>query len=233
MTTARKIFIMALSLLITGTFSATAQEQPDLRMVNETVDFGCVGVDFMIFGDYQMVNYGTDTIRIDTVTGHCDCTDVRFRDSLVAPGDTASFRIIFNTANFYGLVEKDVRIHSSDAKSPKLYGYYRAIIGQWAMSIEPDPVSVFFLPTKKTKISRLINHSLDEIKVANIEILDDFFRIEKLKDEASKGEAIELELIPNPDLAATTHRTNFTVTLDLPEDLPHVRVTIPVKIVRY
>jgi hypothetical protein len=216
-----------------GATSARPDDLPDLRLVQERFDFGCVGVDFKIYHKYSMVNYGSETIRIDTVTAHCDCTTVRFLDSLVAPGDTASFRIIFSTANFYGPMEKDVRIHSSDPKSEKLYAYYSANVGQWLMSIQPDPVSVFFLPGNKTKISRLVNHALDEISLADIELLDDYFQMRVVEDEASKGEAIEIELTPNPDLAPSTYRTNFTVTLNLPDDLPQLRITIPATVAKY
>ncbi len=218
------------AILVSAAFS---DQPPDLRFTEEFHDFGCVGVDFRIYHDYHLVNYGTDTIRIDTVTAHCDCSEVRFIDSIVPPGDTASFELIFNTANFYGPVQKDVRVHSSDKKSPKVYTYYRANIGQWLLSIEPKPVSIFLLPGQKSKTCRLINHALEEITLAAIEPYDDVLQIRAVKDKASKGESIELEAVPRPNLAATTHLSNFTVTLHVPDDMEPLRITIPVKVVKY
>ena len=116
-------WLLILGIIITLAGSGYASDLPDLRFTQDSVNFGCVAVDFKIYHTYKMVNYGKTTIHIDTVTGHCDCTQVRFSDSVVMPGDTAGFLMIFNTADFYGPVEKDVRVHSSDQKSPKLYTY--------------------------------------------------------------------------------------------------------------
>ncbi|MCX6834271.1 MAG: DUF1573 domain-containing protein, partial [candidate division Zixibacteria bacterium] len=89
---------------------SAADQLPDLRFTEDKYDIGCVGVDFKIYHTIEMVNYGQDTIRIDTMTGHCDCTEVRFRDSVVTPGDTARGLMIFNTADMYGPIEKDIRV---------------------------------------------------------------------------------------------------------------------------
>jgi hypothetical protein len=214
--------------------SVFASDLPDLRFTEEKLDFGCVAVDFEIFHTYKMVNHGKTVIHIDTVTPHCDCTQVRFHDSVVHPGDTAKFLMIFNTADFYGAIEKDVRVHSSDPKSPTMYTYYRADVGQWLYSVQPQPVSIFLLPVKKSKTGTLINHKLDQITVTEI-VLDDesMCEVRLVKAEASKGENIEYEVVANPNLASGEHVTNFTMTIDLHQDMDPMKMTIPVKIVRY
>lgn len=205
----------------------------DLRFTEEQVDFGCVGVDFKIRHIYKLVNHGKETIHIDTVTPHCDCTEVRFRDSVVAPGDTVSFLMIFNTADFYGPVEKDVRVFSSDKKSPRIYTYYRANIAQWLYKVEPQPVSIFMLPGQKSKISKLFNHALDKITLIDHRLVDDFCQVRVIKAEAVKGESIEFEITPNADLISGTHVSNFTARIDLHQDLEPLNITIPIKIVKY
>ena len=227
------IWTLTLGACLFLTMTAFADELPDLRFTDEQVDFGCVGVDFKIFHHYQLVNHGKHTVYIDTVTAHCDCTAVRFSDSVVNPGDTARFLMIFNTADFYGPVEKDIRVHSSDAKSPKAYSYYRANIGQWLYSVQPKPVSIFMLPGQKVKTGSLINHALDRISLTNIYLDDDICEIKILTDEATKGETIEFEVTAAPDLSSGTHLTNFTFTVDLHQNLEPLNITIPVKIVRY
>lgn len=213
--------------------AVAAQEPADLRFTEELVDFGCVGVDFKIYHNFALVNHGKEIIKIDTVTPHCDCTRVRFTDSVVGPGDTAWFRMIFDTKDFYGPMEKDIRVHSSDSKSPKAYSYYRANIGQWLYKVEPKPVSMLLLPSQKTKTGSLLNHALDKITLTNVDIVDDICQVNIVSAEASKGEALEYEVVPNDNLGPGTHATNFTLTIDLHQDLDPLRITIPVKIVNY
>ncbi len=227
-------WLLILGIVTTLAGSSGASDLPNLRFTEDTVNFGCVAVDFEIFHSYKMVNYGKTTITIDTVTAHCDCTRVRFGDSVVGPGDTAKFLMIFNTADFYGPVDKNIRVHSTDRKSPKLYTYYSANIGQWLYSIQPKPVSIFMLPAMKAKKAVLINHKLDEIKVTDL-VLDDesICEVKLLNDDADQGESIEYEVVANPDLRPGEHLTNFTMTIELPEEVEPLNITIPIKIIRY
>ena len=227
-------WLLTLGAIVALGGGASASDLPDLRFTEDSVDFGCVAVDFKIFHTYKMVNHGKTEIHIDTVTPHCDCTQVRFVDSVVKPNDTAEFLMIFNTADFYGPVSKDVRVHSSDKKSPKLYTYYQANIGQWLYSVQPQPVSIFMLPVKDSRTGTLVNHALDRITVTDL-VLDDpsICEVKLLKDDADKGDKIEYEVVAGPGLTSGTHLTNFTMTIDLHEEIDPLKITIPVKIVRY
>lgn len=212
---------------------SAADQLPDLRFTEEKYDIGCVGVDFKIYHTIKMVNYGQDTIRIDTMTGHCDCTEVRFRDSVVTPGDTARGLMIFNTTDMYGPIEKDIRVYSSDKKSHYAYLPYTAIVGQWLHQVEPKPVSVFFLPGQKSRSSSFLNHELEYIMLQDIRLDGDVFDVRTVRSRAGKGESLELEVTPKADLPPGTHITNFTAIIGLPEGSPPLRITIPVKVVKY
>lgn len=227
-------WLLILGIVVTMAGVSGASDLPDLRFTEDTVNFGCVAVDYEIFHSYKMVNHGKTVITIDTVTPHCDCTRVRFVDSVLGAGDTAQFLMIFNTADFYGPVNKNIRVHSNDKKSPKLYTYYSANVGQWLYSIQPKPVSIFMLPVKKAKTGSLINHKLDEIKVTNL-VLDDesICEVKLLNDEADQGESIEYEVVANPDLQSGEHLTNFTMTIEMPGGVEPLNITIPIKIIRY
>ena len=212
---------------------SAADQLPDLRFTGDKFDIGCVGVDFKIYHTIKMVNYGQDTIQIDTMTGHCDCTEVRFRDSVVAPGDTARGLMIFNTADMYGPIEKDIRVYSSDKKSHRAYLSYIANVGQWLYQVEPKPVSVFFLPGQKSRTSTFLNHELESITLQDIRLDGDFVDIRTVRSRAGKGESLELEVTPKATLPPGTHITNFTAIIGLPEGTSPLRITIPVKVVKY
>lgn len=222
----------ALCLLSWNRLSA-ADQLPDLRFTEDRFDIGCVGVDFKIRHTFRLVNHGTNTIHIDTVTAHCDCTEIRFRDSTVAPGDTAKILMIFSTANFYGPIEKDIRVVSTDSKMPAQQIIYSAVVGQWLLRIEPKPVNVFFMPSQKVRTASLLNHALDNISVKDIYLDEPVVDIRVAKQAASKGDSLEFELTPKAELPAGTHLTNYTVTVDLHQNTPPLRITIPVKVVKY
>jgi hypothetical protein len=217
-----------------GICSSDADSVPDLRFTEESFDFGCVGVDFKVFHTFELVNHGRDTINISNLSGHCDCTEVRFRDSTVAPGDTARIRIIFSTADMYGPVDKYIGVHSSDKKAPKQEVHYTANVGQWLFKIEPKPVSVFFLPNQNLKTATLVNHALDRISVQDIYLDSNIVDIKTTRSEADKGENLEFELVPKANIKAGAHLTNYTITVDLHQkDVSPLKITIPVKIVKF
>lgn len=230
----RVAFLAASALCLMSWGSVFAADQlPDLRFTEDRFDIGCVGVDFKIRHTFKLVNHGTNTIHIDTVTAHCDCTEVRFRDSTLAPGDTARILMIFSTANFYGPVEKDVRVVSTDSKMPAQQINYTAVVGQWLLKIEPRPVNVFFMPSQKVRISSLLNHAVDNISLTDIYLDEPVVDINVSKSEASKGDSLVFVLTPKPELPAGTHLTNYTVSVDLHQNTPPLRITIPVKVVKY
>ena len=206
---------------------------PNLRPLEREFHFGSVGIDFKIFHDFKLVNHGSEPIHIDTVDPHCDCTFVRFLDSTVQPNDTATIRMIFNTADFYGPVSKSLIIHSNDKAPQEFKVWYHATIGQWLYKVQPDPVSLFFLPVHKSRTLTLTNHALEFIELDRIELLDDIVTIRPLRSRVDEGEAIEFEVTADPDLGPGEHATNFTAQFRVPEGLEPLRITIPVKIVRY
>jgi len=213
--------------------SFSGQTQSDLRPVETEFRFGCVGVDFKISHDYKFFNAGTQPIRIDTATANCDCSVVRFADTLVAPDDTASVRLIFNTADFYGPVSKSVRVVTGGSPAQEFKVWYHATVGQWMYQVQPDPVSLFFLPVHSKKTASIINHALDFVEVVDVVLLDDVVAVKTVKKKASQKEKIEFEVTPRSDLKPGEYLTNFTVRFKVPDGLEPLAITIPVKVVRY
>jgi hypothetical protein len=58
-------------------------------------------------------NTGKDTLFIGKVDVSCGCTGTRTSRDAIAPGDTASLFISFNSSNFAGPVHKTVTIHTN------------------------------------------------------------------------------------------------------------------------
>jgi len=212
-------------------FAAAAQT--GLYCPDPTHDFGSIGFDFEVFHDYPLINGSDKTIDIVSCVVTCDCSRALVIDSSLAPGDTAWVRLSFSTTDYYGPSRKTVTIETSDPDAPPLELYYTAQIGQWRYGVRPEPVSLFYLPGKKSKTAALMNPELDFIKITNIERFDDRFSVEIKTEKASKGKSVEMLVAPREDLPAGTYLSNFEVTLEVPDGLEPLVVTIPVKIVRY
>ena len=118
----------------------------------QVFDFGHVGIDFKLYHTFMYVNRTDKTVSILDLDVTCDCTTVQLSDSLIQPGDTAKFNMIFETKDYLGPTNKSFRVMTDDPTSPTLEFFYLSIVGQWYNGIKPDPVSLFFLPGKKEQI---------------------------------------------------------------------------------
>jgi hypothetical protein len=196
-------------------------------------DFGCVGIDFDVFHVYSLINQGDVAVHIESVQPSCDCSSVIFTDSTLAPGDTATFRLQFNTKDYYGKMSRHVLVKSNDKRQPELEMYYFATVGQWMYRVKPEPASLFFLPGQTVKTVTLNNSDVDGLTVAEIDVADDFITVEPVTKSADKGGSIQLKVTPRTNLVAGTYKTNFRVSLDVPGAEQRLMISIPVKIVKY
>ncbi|MEW6412414.1 MAG: DUF1573 domain-containing protein [Candidatus Zixiibacteriota bacterium] len=214
-------------------FALSSQAQERLNHDAHVFDFGHVGIDFNVFHDFILVNVLDYPITITKVEVSCDCSTVATSDSTLLPGDTATFMLTFNTRDYYGPTNKSFTVFTDDPKHPKIEYSYSAIAGQWFHNLQPDPISLFFLPGKRGQKVKIANRKFDEIKLGDYDQFDGIFSVKILKKEAENGEFIELEVEPSSDLGKGTYLTSLTLLLDKDgEDKPTI-LTIPIKIVRY
>lgn len=199
----------------------------------ETVfDFGHVGIDYTIYHRYPFVNRTPDTLRILNVLAHCDCSSAHAADTVLAPGDSTSINLRFNTKNFYGPQNKTISVTTDHPSMQTVEYFYLSIIGQWFDGIKPEPASAFFLPATKPVRIRIPNAGAGPTEIDKIDQLDNYFTVKILSPRAGKGEALEVEVAPSPNVGRGTYHSNFTMAVANGTDEPTI-LTIPVKIVRY
>lgn len=228
LTAARTALVIA---AIIALFTGHAGAQ--LRAIERIHGFGHVGIDFDMFHNFKLTNDGSEAVTIDSVIVNCDCTSLYFTDSTLQPGDTGDVRIQFNTRKFFGETSRAVRVYWRGENPVLMELFFTATVGQWHYDLKPKPLSLFFLPNKKSKKVKISNPTFTEVQLAGIEQADSFFTVREITASAKQGEAIEFEVTPSDNLSAGTYMSSFTVMLDLSLDLAPVHLTIPVKIVRY
>ncbi len=199
----------------------------------EAFDFGHVAIDFDIFHTYQYVNQTDSPLKILQAEANCDCTTVRLLDSLLDPGDTARIELAFNTRDYYGPTSKSILVVTDNPDLPKKKFFYVSTIGQWFYGMKPNPMSLFFLPGKKTKRVSIPNREFDRIKLTKLEQFDSTFVVKAVNVSAARGELLQLDVTPVDNLTKGNYLSSFTVEIELSgEDKPAI-LTFPVKIVRY
>jgi hypothetical protein len=236
----RRSIQLLLSLALVTSFYFTAMpEDTEQRTVTgpraeELVfDFGHVGIDFTVYHTFHFVNRTDKPFRINKTTSSCDCSAVTTLDSIVKPKDTAFIRLSFNTKDFYGPTKKSFTVFTDHPSMSAVKFTYLSQVGQWLDRIKPAPISLFFLPTHKSKKITIRNFDFDEIRVTVREQFDTFFDISLIRDKAAKGQALELGVTPRPDLKKGTYRSSITLEIEKEESAEPTILTIPVKIVRY
>jgi len=226
------MLLVGLPSLVMG--AGISAQQPVSLVADESPwDFGCVGIDFDLYHNYKLINNGTDTIRVDSVKTKCRCSSIQFKDSVIAPGSEATVGLMFNTEDYYGPVNKAVRVFYGEGDRAKVVLWWNAVVGQWLYRVKPVDASLFFLPGQTRKESLITNTSLESIKVVSIEPYDSVFTVKATEPTAAKGEDIVFEVIPDPNLKAGTYYSNFRVSIAVPGGNKPLLITIPVKIVRY
>ncbi|UCE23963.1 MAG: DUF1573 domain-containing protein [Candidatus Zixiibacteriota bacterium] len=199
----------------------------------EAYDFGHVAIDFDIFHTYAYVNNTDRPLKILEAEANCDCTTIRLLDSLLDPGDTAFIELTFNTRDYYGPTSKSFTVVTDNTELPKMKYFYLSTIGQWFHGMKPNPMSLFFLPGKKSQKVLIPNRAFDRIRINQVEQYDSTFVVKAAIESADKSDFLVLEVSPADNLSKGTFLSSFTVEIELAGEEKPAVLTFPVKIVRY
>jgi len=223
--------IVLIGLLIVG--QPSAKGRSELKIGELVYNFGHVGVDYDLVYRFPLANVGDTPVNILRTTSNCDCSRVYASDSVVAPGDTVYVNLTFNTRNFFGFTRHSFGVQTDDTKFSDIKVYYEAMIGQWIKGIQPDPLSLFFIPGKPAKAVTIANELFASMKVSLLDQADDVYKVSIVKAEAEQGEACEVEVRPLANITSGTYNSSFRLSVTVPGQEEAVVLTIPVKIVVY
>lgn len=229
----RRLALLLLAALAVVFSAPSAGAQVVISDGQNLIDFGCVGGDFKVFANFHLVNRGTATVKVKSINVPCSCSEVWISDSTLKPGDSSRVRLIFDTKNLYGKTIRSFKIYTSDPRAPEIEYAYRSLIGQWPFGLRPDPTSLFFLPSVKTKRLTFGNPALASVTLRILDQADSTYSIKVLSDKAVKGGKVELEVSPKEGLKAGTYLSSFRLQLDPSDGREPFLYSVPVKIVRY
>ena len=115
----KRRYLVTLMLLCCALHSRSVA-QPKLEIVEGTaLDFGSINRGEVITRDITLRNAGTETLVIGRAEASCGCTGTLVSSDHIAPGETGSLQIMFNSKNFSGPVHKSITINSNAGEAAK------------------------------------------------------------------------------------------------------------------
>jgi len=111
---------MKKSLLALLVAAASLHAQPKLVIVEGAkFDLGSVYRGAVVQKHLTLKNTGNQPLSVGRVDVSCGCTGTVLSHSDLAPGDTSSLLITFNSKNFTGPVHKTVTVNSNSPEAPQ------------------------------------------------------------------------------------------------------------------
>ena len=208
--------LLLLGLITVG--GAQVVAEPQLEIINPTVNFGRVTQNKIVTTDFWIKSTGDDTLRITTLWSGCGCAEIPLTDSSIAPGDSIPLRIIFSTGRYQGLVAKrpTVRTNASD-EVIKLSILAEVILNSdeaWPAVLRPDilDVSQYGEKTRRQGRFHLENRSDEDLRVIVVDSVLKSFEI-KIPDVVKAGETIEGRIRVREDMVTSDFTESVTLKI--------------------
>jgi len=208
-----------------------ATAAPKMEVPEDTIDFGKTVQRVVLTHDFWIKSVGDDTLRITGIEPGCGCTQVPLKDTVLAPGDSTTLRIIFSTGYFLGRVDKRPYI-ITNASNEKTYLKVSAELAveppsYWPVVIKPAVVDVSQFGEQPRRRARfLIENRLD--KDLNIQVVDSSlksFTVE-IPEKVKARDSVSGLIIVRKDAVDTEFEESITIEFD---DEDRSRYSIPVK----
>ena len=229
--------LRSLLLLSTIVFTFSVYTQADTQKSKPIIsadkvfwDFGFVPFDYELVHYYQINNTGTENLYITHIGSSCDCTSGRALDTLIQPGKSTKIKATFSTKDYYGKNTRTLALNTNDPDNPVFNLEFVSLIGALPKQIEAQPNALFFLPPHKDKDVKLLNKTNSVINVKISLEPDSIVTVSATEFEIKPRSSVSIKVTPDPSLNAGTYLSSFLVEFGAK---PTVRVTVPIKIVRY
>ena len=96
-----------------GVDSSAAGVKPNMDFKDTLHDFGTIHQDEVVQHEFTFTNTGKGPLIISSASGSCGCTVPEFPRDPIAPGESATMKVTFNSAGKIGHQEKSVTIHTN------------------------------------------------------------------------------------------------------------------------
>lgn len=224
-------FKLLLSFVLVLMLPGMVAAQPKLLIAQEEFDFGYTPEGLPVIHRYWAHNVGTDTLKITKIRPSCGCTSVPLTKNRLAPGDSVSMALKFDTRRFKGKISKTATVETNDTLTTANKLKFTANVGLFEGIMVANPPMVYLDTLGKTEqVVMIKNTSVAPYKISVASPMDEFMHFELSTTELEgKGEtAVLIRTTPQTPIG----EFNASVTLHFEGPQPQ-NLTIPVYGVGY
>jgi hypothetical protein len=186
------------------------------------MDFGDVNAGTKLVHDVTVRNLGNDTLRITEVKAQCGCTATMLSNNTIAPHDSTSLNIVFNSAGYPpGKVTKHVYITSNDTGSHGIYTL--EFVASVITPLMLDPTFFSFPSAKIDSIYKksitILNKTKQPVSIDSLSGSSEQISFSLEKTKLLPGEQTTLQAVLHPVKAGSYQGavTLFTSVPDQPK----------------
>lgn len=171
---------------------------PRIQFARPEHDFGRIASGLVLKFDYVFTNTGTAPLIISHVQPSCGCTTAGTWTREVAPGQTGTIPIQFNSTQFNGAVAKSVTVTSNDKQQPVVVLHLKATI--WK-PIEVTPLFAVLNasvenPGAATTTIRIVNNLEEPLVLANLAVSNPSFAVSLATNVPGREFQVHVRLVP-------------------------------------
>ena len=100
-----------------GVDTVAAAQKPTMDFADTVHDFSTVHENERVTCEFTFTNNGKTPLIINSATGSCGCTVPDYPRDPIAPGQSGTMKVTFNSAGKSGHQEKSVEIHTNTVRS--------------------------------------------------------------------------------------------------------------------
>jgi hypothetical protein len=207
------------------TMWGAANQPAALRVDNATFDFGKIWDSDTVSHTFQMVNMGSETVRILNVHATCGCTTTAKWEKQVEPGQTWDLPVKFVAANRRGKTTKSVVVDTDDPGARRVTFM---LTGEITPRLEITPATSvnFGVLQQSSAIKKTLSIAVkceEPVTLKNAKADTDLLKA-NLR-EVEPGRKYELDVETVPPLKVTNVRNKVTVETDSKEQ-PEISVPV-------
>ena len=202
-------------LLFVTTFSLYSA--PKLTVIGgDTYDWGEVSPDQSpLKGKIQLINSGTDTLKISKVKASCGCTTAPIDKKILLKGDTATINVELRVGTYAGRLTKLIKIISNDENKQEMRYYLKCFV---VTPLQLSSRSFHFGSANQGQpvkaVVKIKNNTKETIKINDIELKPENIVLSLKKNDSIKpGQEIAVTATAVPEKTGT-FRCNVILKTD-------------------
>lgn len=224
----KSLTISVVLVLLTATASLAEKK---VSVSERDFDFGKTVQHVTITHDFWIKAVGDEAVRITKVIPGCGCTQIPLKDSVIAPGDSTSLRIILDTQSFRGRINKKPSFFTDADMAEVKLKLFAEIETEPStghpLRLNPVELDVSQFSPKTRRRARLLvsNVSLQDFTITPVDTTNRSFGV-RLPQIIEAGQTVEVFVVVHKDAVETSFKES--ITFEAVSETVRQRYTIPV-----